>query len=146
MAVTEQEVQALVGYRFPGGTVTIAHWENVLFSDVMGVPPLPDGMVHPAALFHVTVAGGGLAISEIFELFRSEPEDVRGGEFHWVFHDQLREDTPYDATGEVVSVERKLSRKLGPMDAVAFLFRLRDAGSGALVAEARPTWLFLRRQ
>jgi hypothetical protein len=145
VAVTEQEVQALVGYRFPGGAVTIAHWENVLLSDVMGVPPLPDGLVHPAALFHVTVAGGGLSIAEIFALFRAESDEaVRGGEFHWVFHDQLREDTPYDATGEVVAVERKQSRKLGQMDAVTFLFRLRDASTGTLVAEARPTWLFLR--
>ena len=122
MAVTEQELQALVGYRLPGGTVSIAHWENVLLSDVMGVPPLPDGLVHPAALFHVTVAGGGLGIGEIFALFRAES----------------------DASGEVVAVERKESRKLGPMDAVTFLFQLRDPESGGLVAEARPTWLFLR--
>jgi hypothetical protein len=93
----------------------------------------------------VTVAGGGLSIAEIFALFRAESDEaVRGGEFHWVFHDQLREDTPYDATGEVVAVERKQSRKLGQMDAVTFLFRLRDASTGTLVAEARPTWLFLR--
>jgi hypothetical protein len=145
VAVTEQELQALVGYRFPGGTVTIAHWENVLLSDVMGVPPLPDGLVHPAALFHVSVAGAGLGIGEIFELFRAESDEaVRGGEFHWVFHDQLREGTPYDAAGEVVSVERKVSRKLGPMDAVTFRFELCDAATGAAVAEARPTWLFLR--
>ena len=145
MAVTEQELQALVGYRFPGGTVSIAHWENVLLSDVMGVPPLPDGLVHPAALFHVTVAGGGLGIGEIFALFRAESDEaVRGGEFHWRFEDQLREDTPYDASGEVVAVERKESRKLGPMDAVTFLFQLRDPESGEVVAEARPTWLFLR--
>ena len=45
---------------------------------------------------------------------------------------------------EIVAVERKQSRKLGPMDAVTFLFQLRDAASGTLVAEARPTWLFLR--
>jgi hypothetical protein len=145
VAVTEQELQALVGFRFPGGTVTIAHWENVLLCDVMGVPPLPDGLVHPAALFHVTVAGGGLGIGEIFELFRAESDEaVRGGEFHWVFHDQLREGRPYDASGEVVAVERKQSRRLGPMDAVTFLFRLSDHESGLPVAEARPTWLFLR--
>jgi hypothetical protein len=145
VAVTEGELQALVGYRFPGGTVTIAHWENVLLSDVMGVEPLPGGLVHPAALFHVTTAGGGLSIGEIFALFRAESDEaVRGGEFHWVFHDQLREDTPYDATGEVVAIERKQSRKLGPMDAVTFRFELRDAASGSPVAEARPTWLFLR--
>jgi hypothetical protein len=145
VAVTEQELQALVGYRFPGGTVTISHWENVLLSDVMGVPPLPDGLVHPAALFHVTVAGGGMGIAEIFALFRAESDEaVRGGEFHWRFEDQLREDTPYAASGEVVAVERKQSRTLGPMDAVTFLFQLRDPETGDLVAEARPTWLFLR--
>jgi hypothetical protein len=145
VSVTEEELQRLVGFRFPGGTVTIEHWENVLLSDVMGVEPLPDGLVHPAALFHVTVAGAGLSIGEIFALFRAESDEaVRGGEFHWTFREQLREDTPYAASGEVEAVERKESRKLGPMDAVTFRFQLRDPESGELVAEARPTWLFLR--
>lgn len=145
MPVTAEELQELVGYRFPGGTVTIEHWENVLVSDVMGVEPLPDGLVHPAALFHVTTAGGGLSIREIFALFRAESDEaVRGGEFHWIFHDQLREDTPYTAAAEVVAVERKQSRTLGPMDAVTFLFTLSEPATGDPVAEARPTWLFLR--
>lgn len=145
MPVTAEALQELVGYRFPGGTVAIAHWENVLLSDVMGVEPLPDRLVHPAALFHVTVAGAGLSIAEIFALFQAESDEaVRGGEFQWTFHDQLREDTPYAASGEVVAVERKQSRRLGPMDAVTFRFQLRDPETDALVAEARPTWLFLR--
>ena len=144
MAVTEQELRALVGYRFRAEG-SIAHWENVLLSDDGRAAPPPDGLVHPAALFHVTVAGGGLGIGEIFDLFRAESDEaVRGGEFHWRFEDQLREDTPYDASGEVVAVERKESRKLGFTDAVTFLFQLRDPESGELlVAEARPTWLFL---
>ena len=143
--MTEEELQALVGHRFPGGTVTVEHWENVLFSDVMGVEPLPDGLVHPAALFHVPLAGSGVRIGDIFELFRAESDEaVRGGEYAWEIHRPLREETPYRAGGEVVSVERKQSRKLGPMDAVTFRFELHDDADGELVARVHATWLFLR--
>ena len=143
--MTEQEIASLAGHRFPGGTVTIEHWENVLFSDVMGVQPLPDGLVHPAALFHVPIAGCGVRIADIFALFRAESDEaVRGGGFAWELHRPLREETPYRASGEVVSVERKESRKLGPMDVVTFRFELHDAADGALVARAQATWLFLR--
>src|SRR4029079_13096037 len=111
----------------------------------MGVPPLPDGLVHPAALFHVTVAGAGLRIGEIFALLRAESDEaVRGGEFRWRFDRPLREDTPYRATGEVVSIERKQSRKLGAMDAVTFRWELLDEADGGLVARAEAVWLFLR--
>jgi hypothetical protein len=145
MTVSEQELQALVGHRFPGARFRIEHWENVLFSDVMGVPPLPDGLVHPAALFHVAVAGAGVRIGELFELFRAESDEaVRGGEFTWELPRQLREETPYRGSGEVVSVVRKVSRKLGPMDVVTFRFEIHDEADGGLVARALATWLFLR--
>jgi hypothetical protein len=145
--VAEDELRPLVGHRFPGGTVTIEHWENVLLSDVMGVPPLPDGLVHPAALFHVTVRGGGLRIGEIFTLLRAESDEaVRGGEFRWTFARPLREETPYRATGVVRSIERKQSRALGAMDAVTFRFELYDDADDGLVATAEATWLFLRSE
>ncbi len=145
MTVTEQELQSLVGRRFPGGTVAIAHWENVLLSDVMGVPPLPDGLVHPTAIFHVSLAGAGVRIGELFELFHAESDEaVRGGEFTWEFGRPLREEMRYRGSGEVVSVVRKQSRKLGPMDAVTFRFELHDDADGELVARVHATWLFLR--
>ena len=64
----ESEMQALVGHRFPGGEYRIEHWENFLYSDATGVAPLPDGLAHPAHLFHVAINGVGTSISELFGL------------------------------------------------------------------------------
>ena len=63
MAVTLEQMQEVVGHRFPGGTYTIESWENVLLSDVTGVEPLPDGIAHPAFLFHAPLAGVGVRVS-----------------------------------------------------------------------------------
>ena len=61
-------MRALVGHRFPGGRYTIEHWENFLLSDAAGVAPLPDGLAHPAHLFHVAINGVGTSITELFRL------------------------------------------------------------------------------
>ena len=143
--VAVEEMQALVGHRFAGGPFAIEHWENVLLSDAAGVEPLPDGIVHPAALFHAPIMGAGLRLRDLFELFRADSDEaIRAGEFHWTFSGPLREDTPYLVSGEVESVERKESRKLGPMDLVRFRLDLRHERGGEHVASATYTWLLLR--
>jgi hypothetical protein len=143
--VTAEEMKALVGHRFPGGTYTIEHWENVLLSHVMEAEPLPDDLAHPACLFHVTLAGVGMRIADMFELFKAESDEaVRAGEYHWEIHRPLREGVAYEVSGQVVGMERKESRKLGPMDRASFRIDLRDAGTGELVATATSTWLVLR--
>ena len=43
VAVTLDEMQTLVGHRFPGGTLTIERWENVLLCEAMACEPPPDG-------------------------------------------------------------------------------------------------------
>ena len=57
-----------LGYRFPGGTYTIAHWENWLLTDCTTAEPLPDDLAHPVALFHVPILGAGTSITTLFEL------------------------------------------------------------------------------
>jgi hypothetical protein len=139
-----EEMQALVGHRFPGGTFTIEHWENVLLADATGSEPLPDGLVHPAWLFHGPISAVGTGLRELFALFRAEADEaVRAGGYAWTFHAPLREGVEYTASGEVTGVERKASRTLGPMDVTSFRIDLHDSGGG-LVASASSTWLVLR--
>ena len=66
--VAEDEMLALVGHRFPGGTCSIEHWENWLLTDCTGRAQLPDDLVHPVALFHVPIQGAGTSIAELFAL------------------------------------------------------------------------------
>jgi hypothetical protein len=142
--VTLEEMQGLVGRPFPGGTFTIEPWENVLLSDVMGVDPLPDGIAHPAYLFHAPLAGAGVRISDIFELCHAESEEaVRAGEYHWVINRPLRVGTTYRMSGGFVGVERKQGRRGGLMDVVTFEIDIRDE-DGEAVASTVNTWIFLR--
>lgn len=143
MTVTAEEMQALVGHKLPEGTVTIEHWESTLIAETASSEPLPDGQAHPLCLFHVPLNGVGMRISDFFVLFKAaNDEAVRAGEFNWRFSRPLRENVPYRASGEVVSVERKESRKLGPMDLVTFKIDLHDEEGH--VATATYTWLLLR--
>jgi hypothetical protein len=142
--VTLEEMQGLVGRPFPGGTFTIEPWENVLLSDVMGVEPLPDGIAHPAYLFHAPLAGAGVRISDIFELCHAESEEaVRAGEYRWVLHRPLRVGSTYRMSGGFVGVERKRGRRGGLMDVVTFEIDIRDE-DGEAVASTVSSWIFLR--
>jgi hypothetical protein len=146
MGASAEEMKALVGRRFPGGTVTIEHWENALLTDATGSEPLPDGLVHPAWLFHGPIAAAGTSLRELFALFRAESDEaIRAGGFEWTVHLPLREAVPYRASGEVTGVERKVSRSLGPMDVTSFRIDLHNE-TGGLAASAASTWLVLRSE
>ncbi len=147
MAVTIEEMRALVGHAFPGGTFTIERWESVLFSDVMVSPPLPDGLAHPAYLFHAPLAGLGLTYAEIFALCRAESDEaIRAGEYRWTVHRPLRVGRTYAMSGAITGVERKRGRRAGAMDLVTFQIDVREQADGEPVATVVNTWIFLRSE
>jgi hypothetical protein len=143
MSLPEHELHALVGTQLPAGTTTIERWENTLFCDAVGSAPLPDGLAHPAFLFHLPLRGAGLEIAELLAFGRPESEEaVRAGGYRWTLHRPLRVDTPYRVTGSVIRAERKRGRRAGLMDALTFRFDLSDGDTP--VATAETTCLFLR--
>ncbi|MDX1581777.1 MAG: hypothetical protein R3360_09160, partial [Alphaproteobacteria bacterium] len=93
---SEDEVKAAIGHEFPGGTYTIQHWENFLLTDCTGGEQLPDGMVHPVALFHVPILGSNTTIGEMFALGKAESDYSIGIEsYDWEMFKPLQEDVPY---------------------------------------------------
>jgi hypothetical protein len=144
IGVTIEQMRDVVGHRFPGGTFTIEPWENVLLSDVMGVEPLPDGIAHPAYLFHAPLAGVGVRVADIFELCRAESDEaVRAGEYRWDLHEPLRVGATYRMSGGFTGVDRKVGRRGGPMDVVSFEIDVHDE-AGTQVASTLSSWIFLR--
>jgi hypothetical protein len=136
-------MREVVGHQFPGGTYTIESWENVLLSNVTGVEPLPDGIAHPAFLFHAPLAGVGVRVADIFELCHAESEEaVRAGEYRWTLQAPLRVGVTYRMSGGFTGVERK-GRRGGLMDIVSFVIELHDE-EGALAATTTASWIFLR--
>jgi hypothetical protein len=146
MGVTIEEMQALIGWQFPGGSYTIRHWENFLLTDVMCSPPLPGDLAHPAYCFHAPLAGMGMSYARFFELCRAESDDaIRAGEYDFEIQHPLREDMPYAIRGEITDVQRKHGRRSGIFDLVTFRLEMRDT-QHRLCVVATNSWVFLRTE
>jgi hypothetical protein len=143
--VTIEDMQALVGHRFPGGTFTIEAWENALLCDAMSYERLPDGLAHPSYLFHAPLAGVGLKYGDIFELCHAESDEaVRAGEYVWEVHQPLRVGHTYRMSGGITGVERKQGRRAGLMDIVTFRIEMHECSDESPAATTVNSWIFLR--
>jgi hypothetical protein len=148
--LTETELAGLVGHRFPGGRYRIQHWENFLLTDCTGAEQLPEGLVHPIALFHVPILGAGTSITELFALGGASggPGSVGLEGYDWEYLRPLREDVEYRIEGGIVSAERHVATDGRVHDSVAFCIELFDDGDGdgATTPVARVTnrWRFRR--
>ena len=139
-------MQEVVGHRFPGGTYTIESWENVLLSDVTGVAPLPDGIAHPAFLFHAPLAGVGVRVRGHL---RALPRRVGGGGARRASTagrctQPLRVGATYRMSGGFTGVERKQGRRGGLMDIVSFEIELHDEAASSRRHDRLASWIFLR--
>lgn len=140
-----EQMQELVGYRFPSGAYKIEHWENYLLTEATAGQHFPSAYAHPSFLFHAPLAAVGLTYQEIFDLCGAESADaVRAGEYDWELFRTLKEGVQYQAQGQILSVERKAGEQAGVFDAVVFAIELSDATG--VVVRATNTWLFLRTE
>lgn len=136
------EIEALLGYEFPGGRYTIAHWENFLLTECTGAEPLPDGLAHPVALFHVPILGAGTSIAEMFSLGQAEPGVSVGIEsYEWEFYKLLREEVEYEIIGKIIVAER-VDKETQFYDRIQFRFDLKENNEPA--ASAIVTWRYRR--
>ena len=143
MIPTQEELAALVGHRFAGGSYRIEHWENWLLTDCTGREQMPDGLVHPVVLFHVPILGVGTSISELFTLGRASGAGSVGLEsYDWEYFVPLREDIEYRMEGGIVAAERTTSDAGDVMDRLAFQIDLYD--DRTLVARVTNRWIFRR--
>jgi hypothetical protein len=143
LTITEQELGAIVGHRFAGGSYCIQHWENWLLTDCTGRDQLPDALVHPIVLFHVPILGVGTSITELFALAQaSGPGSVGLEGYDWEYIVPLREDIEYRMEGGIVSAERSTTDSGDVVDRLAFQIELYDAEQ--MVARITNRWIFRR--
>ena len=110
-----------LGYRFPGGTYMIAHWENWLLTDCTTAEPLPDDLAHPVALFHVQILGAGTSITELFEVCGAEgPGSVGIDGYDWEYLRPLRVGVEYRMEGGIVRWEQLVDERGNPYDSMSF--------------------------
>jgi len=145
MTITETQMLDLVGHRFPGGHYRIEHWENWLLTDCTGAEQLPDGLVHPIALFHVPILGSRTSISELFELCGADgPGSVGLESYDWEYLRPLLEGIDYRVEGGISEVDRRTTDDGQVYDAVAFTIELLEGDT--VVARVTNRWRFRRAQ
>lgn len=140
----EREINALVGHKFPGGEYTIEHWENFLLTECTGAEILPDGQVHPVALFHVPILGAGTSIAEMFALGQATSDFSIGIEsYDWRMFKPLKEDLTYAIAAQVTAADRRKNEAGATYDRIQFQFDLTDP-DGEPAAQSIVTWHYNR--
>jgi len=143
--VLAPQPDTLLGATFPGGRIRLASWENYLLTDCTTADQLPDGLAHPAALFHLPILGSGIDIATLFAWCGAEgPGSVGLDGYDWEYFQPLRVETDYDVTGSIVHWERRTDDSGMPYDAMAFRIELADATTGDPVARVTNSWRFRR--
>lgn len=142
---SEEDLQRIVGHRFPGGSYLVQHWENFLLTECTGAQLLPDGMVHPVVLFHMPILGSGTSISEMFALGMAESDySISIESYDWEMFEPLREERVYRVDGHVLSAERRLTGgPRGPFDRIVFQFEIAEP-DGVLAARTTIIWRYGR--
>lgn len=137
-----EEIRAIVGHQFPGGTYTIDHWENFLLTECTGAELLPDGMVHPVALFHVPILGANTTIGEMFAVGLAESDYSIGIEsYNWEMFKPLYEATAYTITAHVTEADRVEGKRT--YDRIQFEFNMAEP-DGTPAAKVTVTWHYNR--
>jgi hypothetical protein len=140
----EGEITRLAGHRFPGGFYTVAHWENFLLSECTGAALLPDGMVHPVALFHIPIIGAGTSIAEMFALGQAESDlSIMIESYDWETFLPLREEIRYRISGGITSAQRCENDQGKLYDRIQFCFEVHTA-EAELAARTTITWHYTR--
>ena len=140
----EETINGLAGHAFPGGHYTVAHWENDLLTECTGAQLLPDGMVHPVALFHLPIAGAGTSIAEMFSLGQAESDlSIMIESYDWENFLPLFEDIRYRVAGNIQSAERCKNEQGQLYDRIQFVFEVYDPQE-SLTARTTITWHYTR--
>ncbi len=140
-----QDLEALVGKPFPGGSYTIEPYRHWLFVDASGARPTTDGPAHPMEVYYGALAGMGISVDELFALVGASADDgPMFGEATLEVETPLAVGASYDVTGSIVGVTRKEGRKAGVFDIVTFRLELAGA-DGAVAAVSTNSFIFPRR-
>ena len=144
MIPAEADISRLAGHRFPGGAYTVAHWENVLLTECTGAELLPEGRVHPVALFHLPIVGSGTSIAEMFALGQAESDlSIMIESYDWETFLPLLEDTRYSVSGGIDTAERCTNDQGQTYDRLQFCFEVHTP-ENTLAARTTITWHYTR--
>lgn len=138
------EAPDVAGRRLDGAGFTIGAEVDAALRRSLGDTAALDGAAHAVWVYIATQRGMGLSVAE---LCAACDFDVADGPMlassQLTLPGVLRVDTFYEVQGEIQSLVRKDSKKLGAMDLLTYELRLIEPGS-APVAVARNVWVLPR--
>lgn len=128
------------------GTYTIDPVENEELCRSTGVEPAADGSAHPIYYYLATQVAMGKTVAGVCETCEFDVDDgPMMGSSGVRFNGVLKVGETYRVTGEILSLVRKKSRKLGIMDVLTYRLRLHPAAGGEAVAETDNVWVLPRK-
>ncbi len=126
---------------------TITAEENAALCRSTGVEPAIDGSAHPIYYYVATQVAMGKSVAGICETCEFDVDDgPMMGSSGVRFAAPLMVGESYKVTGEILSLVRKLSRKLGVMDVLTYRLRLHPAAGGDAVLETDNVWVLPRKE
>lgn len=103
-------------------------------------------MAHPIYYYVATQVAMGKTVAELCAACDFNVEDgPMMGSSEVQFSTPLRTEVPYMVSGEILSLVRKRSRKLGVMDVLTYRLRLHGP-DGAMALETDNVWILPRRE
>ena len=138
---------AAAGTSLDGDKVfTITTEENAALCRSTGVEPATDGSAHPIYYYIATQVAMGKTVAGVCEACEFDVEDgPMMGSSGVRLDAPLRVGESYKVTGEILSLVRKRSRKLGVMDVLTYRLRLHLL-DGMQVLETDNVWVLPRKE
>lgn len=121
--------------------------ENARICRSTGVEPATDGSAHPIWYYVATQVAMGKTVAGVCETCEFDVDDgPMMGSSGVRFSDPIMVGVDYRVTGEILSLVRKRSRKLGVMDVLTYRLRLHPAAGGDAILETDNVWVLPRKE
>jgi hypothetical protein len=126
---------------------TIKAEENAALCASTGVAPAGDGSAHPIYYYIATQVAMGKTVAGLCETCEFDVEDgPMMGSSGIKFSEPLMVGESYKVTGEILSLVRKQSRKLGVMDVLTYRLRLHKLADETCILETDNVWVLPRKE
>jgi hypothetical protein len=120
--------------------------ENRALCDSIHAPAASDGSAHPIYYYIATQVAMGKTVAGLCEVCEFDVDVgpmMAGSKVN--FNIPLRTEQPYNVGGEILSITRKRSRKLGVMDIMVYELNL-SLPCGTAVLSTTNSWVLPRRE
>ncbi len=137
----------VAGTSLDGTTVfRIEAAENAALCRSTGIEPATDGSAHPIYYYIATQVAMGKTVAGLCAACDFDVEDgPMMGSSAVSFSEPLAVGTSYRVTGEILSLVRKQSRKLGVMDVLTYRLRLHREPDRACLLDTDNIWVLPRK-